>query len=72
VAALPDVEAYERALTRERRRLGGEAARLLRRRARRDGDAFARALRREVVGADDFLARAGRRGASLPRGRELR
>lgn len=66
VASEPDVEAYERALKRDRRRIGDDAVRLVRKRARRDLEAFVRALRYEVRGADDFLARARRSGASAP------
>jgi hypothetical protein len=68
VARAAEIEAYERALARDRRRIGDEAVRLVRERARRELDAFVRALRSEVVGADDFLARARR---SLSRGQGL-
>jgi len=53
-----DLERHERALERDRRRLGSQALRLAARRARRGRGEFRRALRSEIVGADDFVARA--------------
>jgi hypothetical protein len=72
VATMAESEAHERAVGRDRRRIGVEETRLVRRRARRDLEAFTHALRREVTGPDDFVIRACRRGPSLPRGQGLR
>jgi hypothetical protein len=72
VATLAESQAHERAVGRDRRRIGDEETRLVRRRARRELEAFAHALRREVTGPDDFLIRARRHGPSLPRGQGLR
>jgi hypothetical protein len=66
VVGVAKVDAYERAVRRDRRRISDDAARLVRRRARRDLAGFVRALRREVVGAEDFLARARRCNPSVP------
>ena len=62
VVGVAKVDAYDRAVRRDRRRISDHAARLGSRRARRDLAGFVRALRREVVGAEDFLARARRCG----------
>jgi hypothetical protein len=53
-----DLERHERALRRDRTRLGNQAVRLAAHETQRRRAEFLRVLRSEVVGPDDFIARA--------------